>query len=121
VGAGIAGFGSFSGADGCEGLARRSVGASPAGWLGLRTGVAAVGFAGTSWGGKALTSARTASSSSVRFNALSIADIAAETGSAAGFCFTMRPPHSTGADRRMIGTRAKRFPGFAAAEPNALN
>jgi hypothetical protein len=46
-----------------------------------------------SWGVGALESTRAASSSSVRFKALSIADIAAETGSVAGFCFTIASLH----------------------------
>jgi hypothetical protein len=61
--------------------------------VGLRTGVATVGLAGMSWGVGALESTRAASSSSVRFKALSIADIAAETGSVAGFCFTIASLH----------------------------
>jgi hypothetical protein len=120
VAAGIADFGSFSGGAGEGEPARRSVGASPPSWVGLRTGVAAVGFAGTSWGEEALTSASEASSSSVRLRALSIADIAAETGSVAEFCFTIASLHRR-RSFKTTGTRAKRFPGQAAAEPNALN
>ena len=118
VAAGIADFGSFSGADCRGGPARRSVGASPASWVGLSTGVAAVGLAGTSCV-EAPTSTGAASSSSVRFSALSIADIAAETGSVAEFCFAIASLHRR-RSFEMTGARAKRFPGLAAAEPNAL-
>src|SRR5271165_6562331 len=86
---GIADFASLSGALAAdEGPGRSRVEASAGSGLGLRTGVAVVAFAGTSWGGEAL-STETAPSSSVRFSALSIADIAAETGSVAGFCFAI--------------------------------
>jgi hypothetical protein len=36
------------------------------------------------------------------------------------FALPLRPPHSIGAVVETTVTRAKRFPGLAAAEPNAL-
>src|SRR5262249_21929493 len=96
----IVGFDSPSGALAAEeGPGRSKVEASGGTGLGFRTGVA-IAFAGASAGGELSTV--TDSSSSVRFNALSIADIAAETGSVAGFCFAIawvplhrrRPPNS---------------------------
>jgi hypothetical protein len=94
VAAEIAGLGSLSGAPCRDGPARRSVGASPASGLGFRTGAAVVALAGMSWDEEALSSAASpTSSSSVRFKALSIADIAAETGSVAGLCFAIASLH----------------------------
>jgi len=58
---------------------RSRAGVSLASGLGFKTGVGAAGFAGASWGGEAASAGPT-SSSSVRFKALSIADIAAEVG-----------------------------------------
>jgi hypothetical protein len=118
---GIAGFVSLSEAlAGDEGPGRSRVEASAASWLGLRTGDAAVAFAGKSWGGDALSTV-TASSSSVRFRALSIADIAAETGSVAGFCFaivcaSLQPRRSP-----KRPTRTPNVSRLLLAEPNAVN
>ncbi len=93
---GIAGLASASGdAAVAEGWLGRSSGAASAGALGLRIGDPAAGFAGALVAGREgpwpWDSASV--SSSVRFNALSIADIAAETGSGVEFCFAICPPH----------------------------
>jgi hypothetical protein len=89
--AGNVGLASASGAAAIGGGPGRSSGAlSVAVALGLRTGVAVGGLAGASWGWAPVApDASTVSSSSVRFKALSIADIAAETGSGAEFCFAI--------------------------------
>ena len=85
------GFASVSlGADasGVE-LGRSSGAASALGAAGLSTGVANAGFAAEMGAVTSGLSFVARLSSSVRFNALSIADIAAETGSGAEFCFAI--------------------------------
>ena len=90
--AGSAGLVSSSFAAGGGGALGRSSGVGSADIaLGLRTGGAGTGFAGGIGGAGACFPAGAASrtSSSVRLSALSIADIAAEIGSVAEFCFAM--------------------------------
>jgi hypothetical protein len=116
---GIADFASLSGALAAdEGPGRSRVEASAGSGLGLRTGVAVVAFAGTSWG-EAL-STETAPSSSVRFSALSIADIAAETGSVAGFCFAIVCASLHPGRSPEPPTRTPSVPGYHAVR-NAVN
>jgi len=55
----------------------------------LRTGATVAGFAWARSASGVRSSGREERSSSVRFNALSMADIAAETGSVAAFCFAI--------------------------------
>jgi hypothetical protein len=92
---GIDGFDSVSAAPArADVLGRRSGAVASAGGgfePVLRTGAAIAGFAGVSGGDCAAFSpgASEAASSSVKFKALSIADIAAETGSGAEYCFAM--------------------------------
>ena len=89
---GSVGLGSPSFVAACGDAPGRNSGVGSGGvTLGFRTGVAAAGLAGANGGVGAGFAAgplgRT--SSSVRFSALSIADIAAEIGSVAEFCFAM--------------------------------
>ncbi len=72
-----------------DGPGRNSGAGSAGGMPGLRTGPAAAGFGGASGGTGAAPSAEARASLSPRFNALSIADMAAETGSFAECCFAM--------------------------------
>src|SRR5271166_6960451 len=111
---GIDGFASLSGAlVADDGPGRSRAEASAGSGLGLSTGVAVVAFAGTSCG--EWLSTVTASSSSVRFSALSIADIAAETGSVAGFCFAIL---SASLHRRRSLEQPTAAPSASAGWPN---
>jgi len=63
-----------------------------------------------------------ATSSSVRFKALSIADIAAETGSGAGFCFAIVVRLTPSASIAQPSDQAaKRFRRLASADKNAVH
>src|SRR3974390_3547607 len=122
--AAIVGLASASG--GCGGADKgRSKGAvSAAGALGLRIGPDALAFAGSAWeaGGAASWAAESSVSSSVRLRALSIADIAAETGSVAGFCFAIMTASLDWRRSQTIDGRANASPrpGFEPTETHAL-
>ena len=110
VGAGIAGFGSFSGRIGGGGPARRSVGASPASCARLENGRCGRRLRWNELGRGGIGVRQGGLVVACRFKALSIADIAAETGSVAGFCFTIASASLVGADRRNDRHTRQAFP-----------
>jgi hypothetical protein len=100
-------------------LGRSKGGESPDGAAGLSTGVTIMGFATETGAATDKPSPVVKLSSSVRFNALSIADIATETGSGAEFCFAIVSASLLSAVDRQGSTNANSFPGVAPTGGNA--